>query len=78
MSNFGLILLVLIAAVVLVAIIGVLGFWMKGVGSIALPGLGIIVATPLLLILLCIVEIIFILLAAYLVRHVSIVRELPG
>lgn len=76
MSNLLLTLLILIAGMVLVAIIGVLGFWMKGASSIALPGLGIIVATPLLLMLLCVVEIILVVLAAYLVRYVPLVREL--
>ncbi|MDQ3668151.1 MAG: hypothetical protein M3410_16575 [Acidobacteriota bacterium] len=78
MSNIVLILLILITAIILVAIIGVLGFWMKGADSIALPGLGIIVATPLLLILLIVVEIILVILAAYLVRYIPIVRELLG
>ncbi len=78
MSNLVLVLLILIAAVILVAIIGVLGFWMKGADSIALPGLGIIVPTPLLLILLIVVEIILVILAAYLVRYIPIVRELLG
>jgi|GEM_PF-5609163 len=78
MSNLLLALSVLIAAIVLVAIIAVLGFWMKGASSMVLPGLGIIVATPLLLILLLVVEIILVVLAAYLVRYVPIVRELLG
>ena len=66
------------AAAVLVAIIFVLGFWMKGAGAMALPGLGLIVATPLLLILLFVVEIILVVFAAYLVRYVPGVRELLG
>ena len=78
MSNLVLALLIIIAAVILVAIIGVLGVWMKGADSIALPGLGLIVATPLLLILLIVGEIILVILAAYLVRYIPIVRELLG
>ena len=68
----------LIAAAVLVSIIGVLGLWMKGASSVVLPGLGIIVATPLLLMLLLVAEIILVVLAAYLVRYVPVVRELLG
>lgn len=78
MLNLLLILLILIAIAVLIAIIGVLGLWMRGADSIAFPGLGIIVATPLLLILLSIVELMLVVLAAYLVRYVPIVRELLG
>jgi len=78
MSTLILVLLSLSAAVILVAIIGVLGFWMKGAASIVLPGLGIIVATPLLLILFIVVELILVILAAYLVRYIPIVRALLG
>ena len=48
----------LICAAVLTSIltIGVLILWWKGVGVIALPGLGLIVATSLLVFLLLIVE----------------------
>ncbi len=78
MSNLVLALLILISTVMLVAIIGALGFWMKGADSIALPGLGIIVATPLLLILLIVVEVSLVVLAAYLVRYIPIVQDLLG
>lgn len=78
MSNVILVTLILIAVVVLVAIISVLGFWMKGTDTIVLPGLGIIVATPLLLILLFAAEVSLVVLAAYLVRYVPIVRNLLG
>ena len=72
MSNLVLVLLIISATVILVAIIGVLGVWMKGADSIALPGLGIILATPLLLLLLIVVELILVILAAYLVRYIPI------
>ena len=78
MLNLVLVLLILLATVVLVVIIGALGFWMKGADSIALPGLGIMIATPLLLPLLLVIEIVLVVLAAYLVRYISIVRELFG
>ena len=78
MSNLILVLLILLAVAVLVAIIGALGFLMKGADSIALPGLGIIMATPLLLLLLSVAEIMLIVISAYLVRYVPIVREVLG
>jgi hypothetical protein len=70
--------LILLAVAVLVAIIGALGFLMKGADSIALHGLGIIMATPLLLLLLSVAEIMLIVISAYLVRYVPIVREVLG
>ena len=48
--------LLICAAILLSALTaGVLILWWKGVGAIALPGLGLIVATPLLALLLLIV-----------------------
>ncbi len=60
----------------MVALIFALGLWMKGVGSIALPGLGIIIGTPLFLILFSVAEVLLMLIAAYLVRFLPFVREL--
>jgi hypothetical protein len=74
MPSLLLVLLILIAAAILVALIGVLGFWMKGADVIALPGLGLIIATPLILALLVTLEIGVVVLAAYLVRYIPIVR----
>ena len=74
MPSLLLVLLILIAAAILVALIGVLGFWMKGVDVILLPGLGLIIATPLILALLVTLEIGVVVLAAYLVRYTPIVR----
>jgi hypothetical protein len=68
----------LLAAAVLIALIGVLGLWMKGVGSIAFPGLGILVGTKFLLIALAVAEVSLVFLAAYLVRFLPLVRELTG
>lgn len=76
MSNLVFVTFILIAVIVLVAIICMLGFWMRGVDVIALPGLGILVATPLLLILLFVVEVFLVMLGAYLMRYVPIVRDL--
>ena len=76
MANLLLVLLILIATVILVALIGVLGIWMKGAHVIALPGLGLLIATPVILVLLVTLEIGVVVLAAYLVRYLPIVREL--
>jgi hypothetical protein len=51
---------------------------MKGSSAVALPGLGIIVATPLALALLFVAEIIMVLISAYLVRLIPIARLLFG
>jgi hypothetical protein len=74
MPSLLLVLLISIAAAILVALIGVLGFWMKGADVILLPGLGLIIATPLILALLVTLEIGVVVLAAYLVRYTPIVR----
>jgi hypothetical protein len=74
MPSLLLVLLILIAAAILVALIGVLGFWMKGADVIALPGLGLIIATPLILALLVTLELGVVVLAAYLVRYTPIVQ----
>jgi hypothetical protein len=76
MLNLALAVSTLLAMVVLIALIGALGLWMKGIGSIAFPGLGIIVGTQLFLIALSIAEVSLIIIAAYLVRFLPFVREL--
>jgi hypothetical protein len=76
--NLILAVLVLACIVILVMIIGALGFWMKGADAIALPGLGIIIDTPLLLTLLIIVELLLVICSAYLVRYIPIMREMLG
>ncbi len=77
MSYLLLILSMLAALLILVLFILVLGLWMKGVSSVALPGLGLIVATPLILLLLFL-ETVFVILAAYLVRLIPFARLLFG
>ena len=72
MVNVALGLLILLAVILLVAIIGVLGLWLKGVDAIAFPGLGIIVATPFMLAFLIIVELIVVISAAFLVRKLPL------
>jgi hypothetical protein len=68
----------IIAIVILILFIILLGIWMKGSSSLLLPGLGLIVATPVVLILLLVVEIIIVFIAAYLVRLIPIGRLLFG
>lgn len=68
----------LLAVAVLIALIGILGLWMKGVGSIAFPGLGVIVGTQVFLIALSIAELSLVFVAAYLVRFLPLVRALTG
>jgi len=69
---------IIISIVVLVLFIILLGVWMKGASSLALPGLGVIVATPIDLLLLLVVEIIVVFIAAYLVRLIPLGRLLFG
>jgi hypothetical protein len=66
----------LLAVAVLIVLIGALGLWMRGVDSIAFPGLGIIVGTKLLLVALAVAEFSLVFIAAYLVRFLPFVREL--
>ena len=76
MSQVLLVILYLIAAGILVPLIWVLGFWLKGVDSIALPGLGLIIATPLLVTVLVIAEFGAVFCAAYCVRYLPTVSML--
>jgi hypothetical protein len=61
----NLLLTLLIIAAILTAVftIGVLLLWWKGVNAIALPGIGLIVATPFMVLLLLIVEVVTVLVA---------------
>ena len=56
MINLLFTLLVVIAIFISILFIGTLIGWWKGANAIVLPGLGIILATPLMLILLLIIE----------------------
>lgn len=78
MSHALLVILYLIAAAILVPLIWVLGFWLKGADSIALPGLGIIIAPPLLVTVLVLAEFGAIFCAAYCVRYLPTVHMLFG
>jgi hypothetical protein len=70
--------LVIISIIVLILFIILLGVWMKGVSTLALPGLGIIISTLLVLITLLVAEILIVLIAAYVVRLIPIGRLLFG
>lgn len=76
MAQALLIILYLIAAAILVPLIWILGFWLKGADFIVLPGLGIIIATPLLVTVLVIAEFGAIFCAAYCVRYLPTVSTL--
>jgi hypothetical protein len=76
MTQALLVILYLVAAAVLIPLIGALGFWLKGADVIALPGLGILVATPLLVAVLALAEVGAIFGAAYCVRYLPVVRML--
>ena len=68
MTPIVIIFIVLFALLLLVAIIGVLAMESGGSKTILLPGLGIIVGTPVLLTLLIALEAIVLLCAAFLWR----------
>ncbi len=73
-----LILSVILAILILIAFIVLLGVWMKGASSLAFPGLGLLVGTPLILVSLLVSEILMVLVAAYLVRYIPIMQLLLG
>jgi hypothetical protein len=76
MAQALLVILYLLAAVILIPLIWALGFWLKGAGVIALPGLGLLIATPLLVTALAVAEAGVIFCAAYCVRYLPTVRML--
>jgi hypothetical protein len=78
MSQAILVLLYLVAAAILIPLIVALGFWLKGADSIVLPGLGVIIATPLLVAALVVAELGAVLGAAYCVRYLPAARTLFG
>jgi hypothetical protein len=78
MVNLMLAVLALADIFTLLVIVGVLGLWMKGADSLVFPGLGLIVATPLLLALLITAEVALVVCSAYLVRYIPILSELLG
>ena len=69
---------IIIAVIIPIIFIGVLGAWMKGASSLAFPGLGLLVATPLILLLLFVAETFMVLVAAYFVRFIPIMQLMFG
>jgi hypothetical protein len=78
MSQALLVLLYLLAAALLLPLIGALGFRLRGADSIALPGLGVIIATPLLVAALAVAEVGAVCCAAYCVGYLPAARMLFG
>jgi hypothetical protein len=76
MTQALLVILYLVAAAILIPLIGALGFWLKGADTIALPGLGLLIATPLLVAVLAAAEAGAIFCAAYCVRYLPAARVL--
>lgn len=72
MANLIFTLLVLAGVVVSLLIIGSLVIWMRGINVIALPGLGIMIATPLVTLLLIVLQFILIILAIFAGRYRTI------
>lgn len=65
MWNFIFTSLVLIAAFLSLLIIGALLMWLRGMSAIVLPGLGIILGTPVLIVLLIIIELVAVIAAIF-------------
>ena len=59
------VLLTLVAIFSSVVGIGFLVLWLRGIDSILLPGLGIVVATPVIVLLILILEVALVLLAVF-------------
>jgi hypothetical protein len=55
--------LTLVAILISVLTIGLLIMWWRGVDSIAFPGLGLLIATPVLVLLLLIIEVVVVFIA---------------
>jgi hypothetical protein len=67
-----------LAAALPIPLTGALGFRLKGADSIALPGLGVIIATPLLVAALAAAELGAVFSAAYCVRYLPAAQMLFG
>ncbi len=74
--NLVLVVLFLVAAALLVPLIYILGFWLKGANTLAFPGLGLLLPTPLIVASIVTAEVAVLLLAAYLVRYTPVMRVL--
>lgn len=68
MLNLLIVVLSFLAVMILLVIIAVLSLWLHGSSSVVFPGLGLVVATGLLLLVLITVETLLVFGAAYLAR----------
>ena len=78
MINLVFTLLVLSAIATSVLMIGCLILWLKGVDSLAFPGLGIMVTTPLFTILLIVLQFIVIIAAIFVSQYRTVVDTIVG
>ena len=78
MINLVFTLLVLSAIAISLLMIGFLILWLKGADSLAFPGLGIIVATPLFTILLIVLQFIVIIAAIFVSQYRTEVDTIAG
>jgi hypothetical protein len=62
-------LLVLAAVATSLLTIGMLLLWLRGVDSLAFPGLGLLVATPLFVVLLTLLQLVFVAAAIFAARY---------
>ena len=69
MANLIFTLLVLAAVVISLLITGVLLLWLRGVDTLAFPGLGLLVATPLLVVLLTLLQLVVVGAAIFAARY---------
>jgi hypothetical protein len=74
MLNLTLVLLFVVSTGILVPIIYFLGLWLKGATTLAFPALGLILPAPMIVISLIVAEVVTVMLAAYLVRYLPIIR----
>ena len=65
MLNFIFAALVLMAAFLSLLIIGALLLWLRGISVIALPGLGILLGMPFLIVVLLIIELVAVIAAIF-------------
>ena len=69
MSNLIFTLLVLAAVVISLLTIGMLLLWLWGADSIAFPGLGLLVSTPLFVVLLTLLQLVVVAAAIFAARY---------
>lgn len=78
MINLIFTLLVISAIVISLLIIGFLILWLKGVDSLAFPGLGLIVATPFFPVLLTILQLVVIIAAIFVSGYRADIHTIVG